>query len=220
MSGLRHIFVAGLRANKDVESVLDTGRFQPLHMDQADHDWCGPWSLMQAAVLLCRWNRKVVANPRTAREPWRTFWRRISVDFDYGTDEVDLSTLAALLSPWIRVQVTKTVSARRVATMVEAAIASGDVALLRSTTARWSHWSMVSGIAIGANGVPTALLLLDTSVDAPWAVPYNAYQELHPSKPAGTEFRYEGRTLDGVRWRARFNSVMIVRRGNSPEVQS
>jgi hypothetical protein len=220
MSGLRHIFVAGLRANKDVESVLANGRFQPLHMDQADHDWCGPWSLMQAAVLLCGWNRRVVATPRADREPWRSFWRRVKADYDHGTDEADLSTLAALLAPWIQVQVTKTISPRRIAALVESAIVNGDVPLLRSTTARWSHWSMIAGISIGADGAPTALLLLDTSVDAPWAVPYNAYQELHPSKPAGTEFRYEGRTLDGVRWRARFNSVMIVRRGDAPEVQS
>lgn len=218
MSNLRHIFVAGIRATKDVESPLGDGRFQSLHMDQADHDWCGPWSLMQAAMLLCGWSRQVVANPGTAREPWRTFWNHVQADCNDGTDESDLAALAALLAPSIQVQVTKTASARRIAALVEAAIENGDVPLLRSTTKRWSHWSMVSGIAIGTDGVPTSLLLLDTSIDAPWAVAYNAFQTLHPSQPAGAEFRYEGGTLDGVVWRARFDSVMIVRRGERSEM--
>lgn len=197
MQGLQHHFVAGLRAGRGVESELGNGRFQPLHMSQADQDWCGPWSLIQAAVLLHGWRRTVVANPKTARDPWRTFWTRVRTDYNDGTDESDLATLAELLTPWIQVEVTKTTSARRIGEVAAAAIASGHVPILRSTTARWSHFSMVSGLAIGADGAPTALLLLDTSLDAPWAVPYNACQELQPSRPARGGFRYECRALDG-----------------------
>jgi hypothetical protein len=213
MASLQHHFVAGIRANKEVESELGNGRFQSLHMSQADQDWCGPWSLIQAAVLLQGWRRTVVANPKTERDPWRTFWNRVRTDYNDGADESDLTTLAELLAPWIQIEVMRTTSARRIGQVAAVAIESGHVPILRSTTARWSHFSMVSGLAVGADGAPTALLLLDTSLDAPWAVPYNASQELRPSKPAKAEFRYECRTLDGSRWRARFNSLCIVRRG-------
>lgn len=210
MSGLRHLFVAGLRANKDVESAVGSGRYQKLHMDQADKNWCGPWTLTQVAVLLHGWRRHLVANPQTKRQPWATFWQKVREDYNQGTDEGDLTTLAGIIG--LQLDITKTTSGKRIATIVRRAIERGDVPLVRTTTCRWSHWALVSGIALLADDTPCALLILDTSVGAPWAVPYNVFQELHPTKPAAGEFRYEGRTLDGFRWRARFNSVVVVRR--------
>jgi hypothetical protein len=213
MAGLQHHFVAGIRAGKDVESQLGNGRFQRLHMNQADQDWCGPWSLIQAAVVLLGWRRATAANPDTERDPWYTFWKCVRTHYNDGTNEADLSTLAKLLAPWISVKVTKTTSARRIGEVAAAAIKSGHVPILRSTTARWSHFAMVSGVALDADGAPTALLLLDTSLAAPQAVPYNGCQDLQPSRPPKDEFRYEYRTLDGTRWRARFNSICVVHRG-------
>jgi hypothetical protein len=210
MSGLRYLFVAGLRANKDVESAFGNGRYQRLHMDQADNNWCGPWTLTQVAVLSHGWRRQVAANPETTREPWATFWQKVRTDYNQGTDERDLTILAAILG--LRLEITKTTSGQRIAAIVRSAIEGGDVPLVRTTTCRWSHWALVSGIALQADDTPSALLILDTGVDAPWAVPYNVFQELHPTKPAAEGFRYEGRTLDGFRWRARFNSVVVVRR--------
>ena len=210
MAGLRHLFVDGLRANKDVESALGNGRFQRLHMAQADNNWCGPWTLTQVAVLLQGWRRQVAGNTATTREPWATFWRRVRDDYNQGTDERDLTTLAGMLG--LRLEVTKTTSGKRIATIARSAIEGGSVPLVRTTTSRWSHWALISGIALQADDTPCALLVLDTSVGAPWAVPYNVFQELRPMKPAAGGFRYEGRTLDGERWRARFDSVVVVRR--------
>jgi len=218
MAGDQHHFVAGIRAIWEVEAPLGNGRFQPLHMAQEDRDWCGPFALSQVALLLQGWSRQAVTNRQTARDPWRSFWNRVEAEFNNGTDESDLTILAGLLS--LRLEVTKTSSARRIGAVAREAVKSGDVPLVRSTTARWSHWSMVSGIAVDADGVPTALLLLDTSLDAPHVAPYNARQQLQPSRSTAAEFRYECHALDGSRWRARFDSIVVVRRDNPREVES
>jgi len=179
-------------------------------MEQADNNWCGPWTLTQVAVLLQGWPRQVAANPKTTREPWATFWRTVRADYNQGTDERDLTALAGMLG--LQLEVTKTTSGTRIAAIARNAIERGSVPLVRTTTSRWSHWAFVSGLALEAEDTPSALLLLDTSVAAPWAVPYNAFQELRPMKPAARGFRYEGRTLDGERWRANFNSIVVVGR--------
>ena len=111
------------------------------------------------------------SNPKTRTEPMRTFWRRAMAFQCDGTSEDDLSALAALLAPAIDLLVTETTNATRVGSLAAAAIDNGHVPLVRYTTNQHSHWTMASAYERDESGTVLALLLLDTYLPAPWAVP-------------------------------------------------
>lgn len=211
MSGLQHHFVAGLRAQREVEYLNASSRLQKLHLAQAEDELCGPLALAQAVMLVCGWSRATVGNLATRQEPMRTFWRRAMEYQSDGTSESDLSALAALLAPAIEFQVSKTASATRIASLVADAIDQGHVPLIRYTTNRFSHWCMIAGHERAADGSRSALLALDTDMPCPWAVLFNCRVELRPHSRKA--YPYAIRGTDGELWYAKLDSVCIVRRG-------
>jgi hypothetical protein len=210
MASLQHHLVAGLIAQRDVQYLDVDGRPQRLHLEQSDDKLCGPMALAQAVMLLCGWPRSAVGNPKTRREPMRTFWRHAMAFQSGGTSEYDLLALAALLAPAIDLVVTETSNATRVGALASAAIDGGHVPLVRYTTSQHSHWTMASAYERDASGSVLALLLLDTDLSAPWAVPFNARLELRPDKRRA--YPYAIRGTDGELWHAAFDSVCVVRR--------
>lgn len=216
MPGIFHEFVAGLSAEAETRyQIVGGDNTQPLHLPQSTEAWCGPWSLLQAVLLICGWRRSTVTDIRTRSEPMRSFWRLVNELYADGTSEADLAELAALLAPAIELQVVETASPRRVARLVAEAVDSGQVPLVRYTTARFSHWSMASGVERTASGTVRALLLLDTSLAGPWAVPYNTRLELQCRPGSGARYPLLARSIDGGLWRTRLNSVCIVKRGTA-----
>lgn len=211
MSGLQHHFVAGLRAQREVEYLVGSRRPQRLHLEQSENELCGPMALAQAVMLICGWPRAAVGNRATRWDPMRTFWQHAMAFESDGTSESDLSALAAVLAPAIEFQVAKTGSAARIASVVADAIDRGHVPLIRYTTQQFSHWCMIAGQEKTAAGTPLALLALDTDMAGPWAVMFNCRIELHADKRRA--YPYPVRGTGGELWYARLDSVCVVRRG-------
>lgn len=217
--GRQHLFVDGVRGHGETQYQVRTtsgDSYAALHLPQPDEGtWCGPWSLLQAVLVLCRWPRDRVVNPDTRREPLRTFWSRVRELYADGMFETDIEELAAVLAPAISVKVTVTDSAKRVGRIAAAAIREGHVPLVRFSSRSWSHYSACIGCEVEDGSLhATALLLLDPNAPSPWATFYGARLELvaeaRPQQPFPLRLRY----LNGDTWRARIDSVVVVKRGD------
>ena len=72
--------------------------------------------------------------------------------------------------------------------LVQAAMATGGVCMLRCVSRQGVRWRVVVGVeTTGAEAIPCALLLLDTDLDEPWACGHNIRMELQREAGKGGE---------------------------------
>ena len=212
--GLIHRFVVNVHGLSEVQ-YLNQGRKDRHHSllllpQSADDYLCGPWSLLQAVLVLCGWQRSKVMDQQGANPPLRRFWKYVREHCPEGTTDEQMAELAGALAPAIGCEITATRSAKRIGMLASEAIAQGQVPLIRLSTTKWSHWTSVVGCELPNRGThPNALLLLDPNAEAPRLSLFNARLELErasKNKP-GLKLSY----LDGGTWRVTLNSIVVVR---------
>ena len=212
--GLVHRYVVNVRGQAEVQ-YLNQGhkdrRHSLLHLPQhADDYLCGPWSLLQAVLMLLGWQRSKVIDQQGANPLLRRFWQHVHEFCAKGTTDVQMAKLVDALAPAIGCEITMTRSAKRLGMLASTAIAKSQVPLIRLSTVKWSHWTSVVGCELPNRGThPNALLLLDPNAEAPRLSLFNARLELErasKNKP-GLKLSY----LDGGTWRVTLNSIVVVR---------
>ena len=212
--GLVHRYVANVRGQTEVQ-YLNQGRKDQrhslLHLPQPANDsLCGPWSLLQAVLMLLGWQRSKLIDQQGGSPPLIRFWQHVHKFCAEGTTDIQMRQLVDALAPAIGCEITVTRSAKRIGMMASTAIAKGQVPLIRLSTAKWSHWTSVVGCELPNRGThPTALLLLDPNAEAPRLSIFNARLELDPASKTrpGLELSY----LDGGSWRVTINSIVLVK---------
>ena len=216
--GLVHRFVANIRGQTEVQ-YLNQGRKDQrhtlLHLPQPAEDClCGPWSLLQAVLILRGWPRSPVLDQKGANATLRHFWQHVHNCCSEGTTDLQMKQLVDTLAPAISCDVTASRSVNRIATLASTAIDFGQVPLVRLSSPSWSHWTTVVGCEFLSTEVqPTALLLLDTNAEAPHLSVFNARLELQGASKArpGPHLRY----LNGGTWRVSLDSIVVVKPGNT-----
>ena len=226
MAGLQHIFVAGVRAETDVQyaaSVPRGTRYEDLHLPQSMLDSsCGLMCVLQAAMVLLGLPRDRVEGLATAkRGPLCSLWALARESYFEGTDEGEVARYVAAFAPALTCDTVTSSSASRIGTAITKAVRAGHVPMVRFDSRTWSHWATVIGYeAMAGEPVPRALLLLDPGASQPWGGFYNARLELHSK--AGTSVRASRaytrpyRFVTGEAWAVRLTGLVIVKRGQSP----
>ena len=214
--GLIHRFVVNVHGLSEVQ-YLNQGRKDRHHSllllpQSADDYLCGPWSLLQAVLVLCGWQRSKVIDHQGANPPLLRFWQYVREHCPEGTTDEQMAELAGALAPAIGCEITATRSAKRIGMLASEAIAQGQVPLIRLSTTKWSHWTSVVGCELpGGSHQATALLLLDPNAAAPKLSIFNARLELvraSKTRP-GLQLSY----LDGGTWRVNLNSIVVIKSG-------
>ncbi len=216
--GLVHRFVANVRGQTEVQ-YLNQGRkdqrHSMLHLPQPAEDClCGPWSLLQALLILRGWPRSKVIDQQGANASLRRFWQHVHNWCSEGTTDLQMRQLVATLAPAISCDVTAQRSGKRLGTLASTAIDFGQVPLVRLSSPTWSHWTTVVGWEQpGTDAQPTALLLLDPNAEAPHLSMFNARLELQSTSKTrpGPTLRY----LNGGTWHVSLDSIVVVKPGST-----
>lgn len=217
-AGIQHVFVAGIRAQTDVEYQLASAphRWNELHLAQSQIDSaCGLLSFCTAAAILTGIARHRFEKLASAtRGPLRHLWLRASSTVFEGTDHRDIESYAQALG--LHTETLLSASAKRLGKAADEAIGAGHVSLLRFDTASWSHFATVVGVErVDGSAMPSALLLLDPSDPAPWIAPFNARLELTAKSRASVRARKPYvlplRYLSGSSWGVKLRCLVIVR---------
>ena len=90
------------------------------------------------------------------------------------------------------------------------AILADQVPIILYRDRKHTRWSMVCGVEL-SDGVVQALLLLDSRLPGPWAIPYNARLEL-PSSASAKPNMLTLRSTDGQSWSISLQQLYVVRR--------
>lgn len=220
MTGIRHLFVRGLRAHTEVEchvrTVTGRWRYERLHLlygelqDELPHQLHGSaaCALLQAVKLLCGWSRATLNH--TDREPWRTFWSGVRTA--KNTDLLEFGYLARLLEPSIAWESAAVSSAHLIGSLAHQAVLADQVPIIQFGDGQFIRWSMVCGLEMSASDAVQALLLLDPGLPGPWGVPYNARLEL-TSSPRTQPTACPLRSVDGQRWNVALEKLFIIKPG-------
>ncbi len=225
MGGITYRFVAGIRAQTDVQYRLagTTDNWAPLHIRQSQLDGaCGLHSLGMALLVLTGMPRsRIEGMARTSRGPLHGLWKLAHDGVFTGVEPKDLVRYLQPFAPALTAEVITTSSVKRIGRAVEAAVESGAIPVLRIDSRTWSHFCCAVGFERGQKcTAPSALMTIDSAHSAPWIVPWNGRLDLSGSggrsvrisKSYPLTYRYIG----GEAWAVRLRGLVIVRRTDKP----
>ncbi len=224
MSGVRQHFIAGIRADKEVQYRIDGAagpRWSDLHLRQSVIDSsCGLLSFLQAAMVLCQLPRHQVEQlTSTSRQPLRRLWHLAKEQYFEGTDHHEVAAYAQALAPELSCTVIPRIGKTGAGPAVRDAVNAGHVPLLRFDSDRWSHWSTVVGYEEDGGEV-VALLMLDPSGSPPWSYYANCRLSLIAratgSMRSKSPYTLPYRHLDGEAWAVKLRGLLILQRGQAP----
>ncbi len=227
MTALTHRFMAGIRADTEVEYAIQGSRrvrWNDLHIQQSELDGaCGIVAVLQAAMVLAGVKRKDVEEIASVKSgPLHALWTFAKRNYFTGTAAPDIERLVAAFGPRLHCTTIQGSNARLIAAEAAQAVGSGHAAILAIHSSTWRHWTLVVGIEQQASkSRPLALLCLDAS-DArpPWGTFFNARCALRASeygknqKPKKYALRYSN--TDGQVDLVQLHGLVIVKRGQAP----
>ena len=175
MTALQHLFLAGIRADTDVQYAIQGSRrvrWNDLHIQQSELDGaCGIVAVLQAAMVLAGVKRKDVEEIASVKSgPLHALWTFAKRNYFTGTAASDIERLIAAFGPRLHCTTIQGSNTRIIAAEAALAIAAGHTPILGIHSSTWRHWTLVLGIEMEAGkSRPRSLLCLDAS-DArpPW----------------------------------------------------
>ena len=225
MAGIQHHFIAGTRADTDVQYAVEDARgivrYQNLHIAQSAIDSaCGLASTLQCVMVLLGIPRTQIERIAVARrDPLRALWQISREGYFDGTSEADIEKYISVFAPRLTCDTVTTRSANRVGVAAAKAVAAGHVPIVRFATRTFSHWATVIGVEVTAGeAAARSLLLLDPWWPRPWSAFQNARLELRPK--TGGRFRkpfvlpYRGD--HGELHAAHLQGLVVVKRAAQP----
>ncbi len=226
MIKLQHRFVAGVRADANVEYAIQGSRrlrWDDLHIQQSELDGaCGIVCTVQSAMILGGLRRDDVEEMSNAKTgPLHALWKLASSAYFKGTTEKQIEGFISTFRPRLRSKTVLGSNVRDLAKEIAEAIEAGHVPILGIENYRILHWTLVIGYEKEAGkNKPLGLLCLDASNNRPpCGVLYNARCALQASeygknrKPKKYCLRYTD--VDGGLCTVRLNGLVIVTRGLS-----
>ena len=227
MTALQHLFLAGIRADTDVQYAIQGSRrvrWNDLHIQQSELDGaCGIVAVLQAAMVLAGVKRKDVEEIASVKSgPLHALWTFAKRNYFTGTAASDIERLIAAFGPRLHCTTIQGSNTRIIAAEAALAIAAGHTPILGIHSSTWRHWTLVLGIEMEAGkSRPRSLLCLDAS-DArpPWGTYFNARCALRISEygQSGKAKKYALRysNTDGQVDLVQLHGLVIVKRGQAP----
>ncbi|MDP2035134.1 MAG: hypothetical protein Q8K29_17140 [Polaromonas sp.] len=229
MLKLQHKFVAGVRADTNVEYAIQGKRrlrWNDLHITQSELDGaCGIVVVAQAAMVLAGIRREDVEEMSSAKSgPLHTLWALAKKTYFEGTTDRQIESFVGAFEPKLNCKVSTNRNTKDISQEILEAIDAGHVPILALESRGWNHWVTVLGVEKeSGKNKPLALLCLDASNSRPpWGVIYNARCGIQPSeygknrKPKKYSLRYS--SADGGLHHVRLHGLVIVTRGLSAVV--
>lgn len=227
MTAIQHRFMAGIRADTDVQYAVQGSRrlrWNDLHIQQSELDGsCGIVAVLQAAMVLLGVKRKDVEEIASVKSgPLHALWTLAKRDYFKGTSEQEIEKLVGVFAPHLRSKTVLGSNTRLIANEIALAIESNHIPILGLHSSTWRHWTLVIGIEQQTSkSRPLALLCLDASDSRPpWGVFYNARCALQASefdksrKAKRYALRYSN--TDGEVHLLRLHGLVVVKRGQAP----
>lgn len=221
---LQHKFVAGVRADTNVEYAIQGKRrirWGDLHIQQSELDGaCGIVCTVQSAMILAGIRREDAEEMSSAKAgPLHALWALAKSTYFEGTTDRQIEAFVGAFKPQLKSKVSTNRSTKDLSREISDAIDAGHVPILAVESRGWNHWVTVIGCE-SRKDKPLALLCLDASAGRPpWGIFYNARCALQPSeygknrKPKKYSLRYS--SADGGLHRVRLHGLVIVTRGLS-----
>jgi hypothetical protein len=227
MVALQHLFMAGIRADTEVEYAIQGSRrirWADLHITQSELDGaCGIVAVLQSAMVLLGVKRKDVEKIASIKSgPLHTLWNLARRDYFTGTTEQELERLIGVFAPRLRSKTVLGSNTRLIAKEIGLAIEAGHVPILGIHSRTWRHWVLAIGVEIETGkSRPRALLCLDPSDSRPeLGVFYTARCALQASEYGlnGKAKKYALRysNTDGQVNAVQLHGLVIVKRGQAP----
>lgn len=226
MMKLQHRFVAGVRADTNVEYAIQGKRrlrFDDLHIQQSELDGaCGIVCTVQSAMILAGIRRNDAEEMSSAKTgPLHALWVLAKSTYFEGTTDRQIEAFVGAFKPQLKSKVSTNRSTKDLSQEIADAIDAGHVPILAVESRSWNHWTLVIGYEReSGKSKPLALLCLDASNSCPpWGVLYNARCALQPSaygknrKPKKYSLRYS--SADGGLHHVRLHGLVIVTQGLS-----
>ena len=186
MDNIRHTFVSGLRFQTEVQYRVK-GTHGPLWQKlpttppRMAHT-ASPRHKAALCITQC-----LALQGQLRRATAMALFRRLSRISDLDTMEAaGVKQLIYILGLSVPLQVFPAASPAVCGSLVQAALETGGVCMLRCVSGNRICWHVVVGVETMAPDVsPRALLLLDTDLDEPWACGHNIRMELQREAAKG-----------------------------------